>query len=474
MCNHAIVVICDRGVHMKFKSRLYLGLFLSLTFIFLSGFTVVGHRGDPTKYPEETIQSDNSAFHSGADYVELDLHLSKDGVLVVSHDDDLYRVTHTHAIVSQNNFETLHQLQYDNGEHVISLNQLFEYYKNKPNTKFVLETKIDHSQDPSYELEDKIAAVVKKYHMEKRIMIHSFSAASLFRLRKLMPNAYLIFIVGSLKRINLSILPQVNAVNASSDIIREHPFLIHWLHRVHRQLFVWAEMDESPTLWHWLINKNVDGVVTNFPATGFKYKLAKEGTKKYDINRSGIYLGPHKERILINPYVKNKSKKYVHPGQKVKVTYGVRDGDQLYYQIDDKSFISAEFVSLDLHQQDFQLYQNKKIIAKANHTVPIYSYPENQAKTKKTLPQQKLFKIKSFNGTPKSLWLYTDEGWVKASDVLFYGFFNVKELAAQQKLPRISRYSNLALFNYLPTKISNSNQYAKLMQEVNQIKKEAD
>lgn len=62
---------------MKFKSRLVWAFFFSLIFFLNSGFTVVGHRGDPIKYPEETIQTDDSAFNSGADYVELDLQLSK-------------------------------------------------------------------------------------------------------------------------------------------------------------------------------------------------------------------------------------------------------------------------------------------------------------------------------------------------------------------------------------------------------------
>ncbi|MCT6821909.1 MAG: glycerophosphodiester phosphodiesterase, partial [Lactobacillus apis] len=108
---------------MKRKSHVFTAIFLTIIFLTSSGFTVVGHRGDPTKYPEETIQSDDSAFNSGADYVELDLHLSADGQLVVSHDDDLYRVTHTHAIVSQNTWQALSQLTYDNGEHVMSLDE---------------------------------------------------------------------------------------------------------------------------------------------------------------------------------------------------------------------------------------------------------------------------------------------------------------------------------------------------------------
>lgn len=448
---------------------MFWAIFFSLVFFTTSGFTVVGHRGDPIKYPEETIQADNSAFNSGADYVELDLQLSKDGVLVISHDDDLYRVTHTHAIVSQNDFKTLKQLKYDNGEHVMSLNELFKHYKNRPNTKFVLETKIDHSINPSYELEDKIAQVVKEYHMENRIMIHSFSAASLFHLRELMPHAYLILIVGSLRRINFSILPQVNAVNASSDIVQEHPFLIHWLHKLHKQLYVWAEMDESPALWHWLINRNVDGVVTNFPATGFKYKLAKRGTKKYAINRSGIYFGKTKTATMMNPYVRIKEKKFVYPGQKINVTYGVRVDDRLYYQIAEKTFISAEFVNLDLRKQDIAPYQNKKIMAKPDTKVALYSYPDNQAKTNKLLPTNKLFKIQNFNGSPKNMWLYTKLGWVKANQILFYGFFNKQAFKDYKKLPRVSHYTNLALLTYNPNSQIKEQTFSEKQKAINRI-----
>lgn len=435
---------------MKRSSHLLLALFFSLIFVTTSGFTVVGHRGDPSKYPEETIQSDDSAFNSGADYVELDLHLSSDGVLVVSHDDDLFRVTHTHAIVSQNTWQTLSQLTYDNGEHVLSLDQLFSHYQKRPNTKFVLETKVDHSIDPSYQLEDEIAQTIKKYHMESRVMIHSFSAASLFHLRSLMPDAYLILLVGSLKRINFSNLPQVNAVNVSSDVIQDHPWLIHWLHILDKQVYVWAEMDESPELWHWLINKNVDGVVTNYPATGFKYKLAKEGTSKYDIHRGGIYFGKSKTPIMMNPYVRIKQHKYIYPGQRLNVMYGVRAHNQLYYQVADQTFISAEFVNLDLTERDIAPYQDKQIIAKPQKQVPIYHFPDNQSKTKQNLPANTLFKIANFNGSPKSMWLYTKLGWVKAQDILFYGFFDKESWQSYRQLPRISRYTNLALTSYLP------------------------
>ena len=52
--------------------RLTLIVFLVPLFLLLSGFTLVGHRGDPLNYPEETFQSFDSAFNNGADYVDCD------------------------------------------------------------------------------------------------------------------------------------------------------------------------------------------------------------------------------------------------------------------------------------------------------------------------------------------------------------------------------------------------------------------
>lgn len=73
-------------------------------------------------------------------------------------------------------------------------------------------------------------------------------------------------------------------------------------------------MDETPSLWHWLINKNIDGVVTNFPEIGFKYKLAKLGTQKYAINRNGIYFDKNKIPTMMNPYVRISKKSFIKPG----------------------------------------------------------------------------------------------------------------------------------------------------------------
>ncbi len=60
-------------------------------------YQVVGHRGFPQNYPENSLVGIAAAAKAGVDCVELDVQLSKDGVLMVFHDETLDRVTSIHG-----------------------------------------------------------------------------------------------------------------------------------------------------------------------------------------------------------------------------------------------------------------------------------------------------------------------------------------------------------------------------------------
>jgi len=71
---------------------------------------VVGHRGDPKHAPEDTVASIQVAFARGAGMVEVDVHLSRDGVPVIIHDDTLDRTTNGRGPVAQKTLVALKQL----------------------------------------------------------------------------------------------------------------------------------------------------------------------------------------------------------------------------------------------------------------------------------------------------------------------------------------------------------------------------
>ncbi len=56
-------------------------------------YKVVGHRGDPENYPENTLAGVYSAIDAGVDAVEVDIQLSRDGVCILMHDQSLVRTS---------------------------------------------------------------------------------------------------------------------------------------------------------------------------------------------------------------------------------------------------------------------------------------------------------------------------------------------------------------------------------------------
>ena len=70
---------------------------------------LIGHRGFPSKAPENTLVSFRLALEVPVDMVELDVHLSKDRHIVVIHDATLERTTNGHGAVRDHTLAALKQ-----------------------------------------------------------------------------------------------------------------------------------------------------------------------------------------------------------------------------------------------------------------------------------------------------------------------------------------------------------------------------
>jgi glycerophosphoryl diester phosphodiesterase len=71
---------------------------------------IIAHRGESYDAPENTLAAVNLAWERNADAVEVDVHLTKDGKIVVIHDDNTWRITHTYRKVSKLTLEQLRLL----------------------------------------------------------------------------------------------------------------------------------------------------------------------------------------------------------------------------------------------------------------------------------------------------------------------------------------------------------------------------
>ena len=71
---------------------------------------VIGHRGAKAYAPENTLASIHAAADLGIEWVEIDVKLTKDGVPVIFHDDELNRCTDGSGLVAETDFKTIKEL----------------------------------------------------------------------------------------------------------------------------------------------------------------------------------------------------------------------------------------------------------------------------------------------------------------------------------------------------------------------------
>jgi glycerophosphoryl diester phosphodiesterase len=71
---------------------------------------IIGHRGAKVYAPENTLASFHAAADLGAEWVETDVKLTKDGVPIIFHDEELNRCTNGSGLVAETDFETIREL----------------------------------------------------------------------------------------------------------------------------------------------------------------------------------------------------------------------------------------------------------------------------------------------------------------------------------------------------------------------------
>ena len=169
----------------------------------------IGHRGASAYAPEHTFAAYDLALEQGADYIEIDLQMTADGVLVALHDKTLNRTAdapegvpeqYCRGLVSK---KTLEQIQMCDagswfspdyaGEQIPTLEEIFQRYGTSVN--YYIETK---NPDAAPGMEEELVRLLGEYDLIEpaaenwQVLIQSFSAESLMKIHELEPSLPLI------------------------------------------------------------------------------------------------------------------------------------------------------------------------------------------------------------------------------------------------------------------------------------------
>ena len=87
---------------------------------------IFGHRGYPAKFPENSLEGFDYCMHHGAEGIEFDVHLTRDGVPVIMHDENIKRTTNGKGLIKDFSLAELDQFHLANGERIPRLKDLFQ------------------------------------------------------------------------------------------------------------------------------------------------------------------------------------------------------------------------------------------------------------------------------------------------------------------------------------------------------------
>lgn len=255
---------------------------------------VHGHRGARARKPENTIPAFQYAISAGVDALEMDMAVTKDGVIVISHDPVLHppvcsgpqpkAVIHTLTLkevqewdcgrIQNPNFPTQEAIP---GTRMPTLDDVFALAK-EGSFDYNIETKIS-PKTPEYTpgpdvFAQMVLAKIRQHKLEKRIILQSFDFRTLIAMKSLAPEIRLSALTESDPR-PFSVI----AAEAKADIISPHyklvtPAKVAEAHAAHLQVVPWTA--DAPEDWDKLIEAKVDAIISDDPAALIAY-LKKRG-----------------------------------------------------------------------------------------------------------------------------------------------------------------------------------------------------
>ena len=153
---------------------------------------IAAHRGYSGQYPENTMLAFKKAAENGADEIELDVQLSKDGQALVFHDESLERLTGEKVLIRDLRYEELKKYNtarvvYGDKFGFNPIPTLDEYFSWVKNTDIVTNIELKNSHYYYEGLEETTLALISKYGLDDRVYFSSFNHVSLLKCKKLNP-----------------------------------------------------------------------------------------------------------------------------------------------------------------------------------------------------------------------------------------------------------------------------------------------
>lgn len=245
---------------------------------------VHGHRGARAMRPENTLPAFEYAIETGVDVLELDVAVTKDNVLVVSHDPTLAKPICSgpkdHAVIHELTLEQVRE--YDcgalknpgfpkqtpvPGTRKPTLDEVFALAP-RGSFEFNVETKIFPDKPeltpPPEEFARMLLEAIRRHKLEQRVIVQSFDYRTLHAMKKLAPSIRLSALYEGAAPDYVAIAKEAGATIVSPDWRPVTPERVKAAHDARLQVVPWTA--NRPQDWEKLAAAHVDAIISDDPA----------------------------------------------------------------------------------------------------------------------------------------------------------------------------------------------------------------
>lgn len=151
---------------------------------------IFAHRGFSAQYPENTMKAFEEAGKAKADGIEIDIQMTKDGEVVIIHDEKVDRTTNGSGYVQELSYNELrslnagHRFKHIEKEAIPTLTELFNWMQDN---QIICNIEMKNNKISYKGMEEKTIELIRKYGFENRIIFSSFNHYSLVHSYRIAP-----------------------------------------------------------------------------------------------------------------------------------------------------------------------------------------------------------------------------------------------------------------------------------------------
>ncbi|MFO7172983.1 MAG: glycerophosphodiester phosphodiesterase [Bacillota bacterium] len=227
----------------------------------------IGHRGAAGYAPENTLASFRKALELGCDGVELDVHMTRDGHLVVIHDPFLDRTTDRKGLIRDLTLAEVRAADAGGwwgpefrGERVPTLDEVIELTA-PAGTRLFIEMKAGSIHYPG--IEAALLEAIRRHRCQDRVQVSSFDHHGLRRLRELAPDLSLgvLYLCHPLDPVGMARAIGANALHPAWYFVT--PEVVQAAHAAGLEVYAWdVDRPEAAALMRMA---GVDGIIADYP-----------------------------------------------------------------------------------------------------------------------------------------------------------------------------------------------------------------